>query len=115
MTINIYYLDDEPALCAIFKEYLEGDGIKVTTFIDSSAAISICINEPPDMIFIDYRLADTTGEKVAQILDTNIPKVLVTGELLAPVASAFLSVIKKPYKLAELKQFIQDYFKVSAC
>ena len=111
MTINIYYLDDQAELCAVFKEYIECDEISVSIFTESSEAISKCIDEPPDMIFIDYRLSDTTGETVAQTLDVSIPKILVTGELLAPETSSFLNIINKPYRLSELKKIIQHHFQ----
>jgi DNA-binding response OmpR family regulator len=113
MIFKIYYLDDETHLCTIFKEFIACNDIKVTTFTDANEAISKCIDEPPDLIFIDYRLSDTTGDKVAQILAENIPKILVTGELISPSSPSFLRVIHKPFKLAELNEVINQCLKVT--
>ncbi len=51
--------------------------------------------EPPDIMFIDYRLADTSGDRVARKLDDSIEKILVTGELTLPDKSLFLENISK--------------------
>jgi len=113
MRFRIYYLDDEAHLCTIFKEFIDSNDIKVTTFTDANEAIAKCIDEPPDLIFIDYRLTDTTGEDVAQLLAESIPKILVTGDLISPGSLLFLRVIHKPYKLAELKKVINQCLKIS--
>lgn len=107
MTIRIYYLDDEINFCNVFKEYISNKHIEVETFMDATEAISRCIAEPPDMIFIDYRLKDTTGDIVASMLDKDLRKVLVTGELELPDNEQFIQVVAKPYKLAMLKAIIE--------
>jgi DNA-binding response OmpR family regulator len=53
MTFKIYYLDDEPHLCAIFKEFIGCDEITVSTFTEASEAIEKCIDQPPDLMFLD--------------------------------------------------------------
>lgn len=108
MTFKVYYLDDEEHLCAIFKEFITCENVDVLTFTDASEAILYCAEQAPDMIFLDYRLADTTGEAVAKQLDASIPKVLVTGELEMPKSDYFLGLINKPYKLAEIQKIMQQ-------
>ncbi len=109
MAIKIYYLDDEFFLCEIFKEYLSREGLEVLTFTDASEAIAHCAKAPPDMMFIDYRLSDTTGFEVADRLADDILKVLVTGELQVPQGDAFVRVIEKPFALQSLDDVISEY------
>ena len=106
--MKIYYLDDEIALCDIFEEFISDNQTAVKTFSDANQAIEQCKIEPPDVMFIDYRLADTSGDKVASMLDGDIIKVLVTGELTLPDCSLFLDVVSKPFKLNELKKKIES-------
>jgi len=112
MAIKVYYLDDESGLCDVFKEFIESDDIQVVTFTESPPAVSYALENPPDIMFIDYRLADTTGELVARKLDPRIPKILVTGELAAPDTKLFYRVVSKPYRLKQLKEIIYEVLKL---
>lgn len=105
----IYYLDDELALCDIFKAYLSDEQTQVETFSIGSDAIAACKLKKPDLMFIDYRLSETSGDQVARALDPAIPKVLVTGELDLSVDDLFLTVIAKPYKLKSIKVFVESF------
>lgn len=109
MSERIYYLDDELHLCEIFREYMEFAGYEVLTFTDSNLAIESCETNPPAMIFIDYRLADSTGGEVAESLPEEITKVLVTGELAMPNVRNFDYLMAKPYKLNEVKALVQKH------
>ncbi|BBN83541.1 hypothetical protein PA25_35260 [Pseudoalteromonas sp. A25] len=99
----IYYLDDEVALCELFDEFMSGEGVNVSTFNDAQSLIIACQNTQPDLVVLDYRLTETTGDKVAAKLDSEICKVLVTGELDLPRCDLFTQIITKPYKLSDLK------------
>ena len=105
----VYYLDDERALCEIFKEFFNDEDTKVVTFTKAKEAIDSCNVDKPDLIFIDYRLSETSGDKVASALDDTIPKVLVTGELDMPDGALFFEVIAKPFKLASIKGLIESF------
>ena len=106
--MRVYYLDDEADLCAIFEEFIADDDTIVETFLDAGSAILRCAEEPPDLLFIDYRLADTSGDKVAAKVGAHIPKILVTGELEMIDNPIFLSTIAKPYKLSKIKKIVES-------
>ncbi|MGB1198856.1 MAG: response regulator [Thalassotalea sp.] len=110
--INVVYLDDEALLCEIFKEFLHSNEINITTFTDEKLAIAYCNRTKPELIFIDYRLKTQTGIEVAEAITHSAIKVLVTGELNVTSSANFHSVIEKPYKLAEIKNFIQSFVEV---
>jgi len=87
MPLRIVYIDDEPVLCDILKESLESATVIVDTFTDVNAAISSIERSPPDLVFIDYRLTDTTGDKVAERISeykTNNPPFLLNIRAFTP-------------------------------
>jgi DNA-binding NtrC family response regulator len=106
--VRIYYLDDEAALCNIFEEFFSDNETDVSTFVEAQPFVDLCKSIPPDLVFIDYRLAETSGDKVAEKVDPKIPKVLVTGELDLPESELFIQVVAKPYKLNLLRQIIES-------
>lgn len=106
--IRVYYLDDEENLCRIINDYFQSDETLVSTFIEADEAITACKENPPDIIFIDYRLPDTTGDEVATLIDQNIPKILVTGDLTYSPKYDFYRVVTKPYTLAALAALIKE-------
>jgi DNA-binding response OmpR family regulator len=108
MTPKVYYLDDEPHLCDLVKESLELSGVEATTFTDAGAAIEACRVSPPSMIFIDYRLSDTTGDIVAQAIEASIPKVLVSGDLIPKKLDGFVGALGKPFRLTEILALIKS-------
>jgi CheY-like chemotaxis protein len=109
--MNIYYLDDEAALCEIFTEFLTDDQTNITTFTDAKEAISQCEQDPPDLMFIDYRLKDTSGDRVAEQIDAQILKCLVSGELEIPHKEQFVEMVSKPFKLDQIRQIVEKYRK----
>ena len=105
--MKVYYLDDEPALCFIFEESFTTDDIEITTFTSAKDAIAACETNPPDVIFIDMRLEDTTGNKVAEQLSDSITKYLVTGDLVNSSDFTFEAVIHKPFDIDEVASLIR--------
>ena len=111
MPINIYYLDDEIHLCMIFEEYFSNENFQITTFSRADEALKSCAEAPPDIIFIDYRLSETTGDKVAaEIVNDNIIKVLVTGDLSIPQIELYTRVFSKPFEFNVIQEFLDYQF-----
>lgn len=104
----IYFLDDEELLGCIFKEFMEAQGYEVQTFVHPNDAILACKDRLPDVMLIDYRLPEMTGEKVAQSIHPKIKKILLTGELTIAPSYPFEKVILKPYKLNELYLLLSE-------
>lgn len=103
---HIVYLDDEEDLTDLFEIYFENSDFTVVTFNDEDEAIEYCKKSEPDIIFIDYRLKSTTGDRVAAQLPSGIKKVLVTGDLMVNSEFKFDDMLSKPYRLAELHRLI---------
>ena len=106
--INIYYLDDEPALCEVFKMVFSSDEINITTFTEAEDAITACFSAEPDAIFIDFRLADTTGDVVAEKLSDTLVKYLVTGDLVNTTTYQFKETITKPFDIPYIQSLLNE-------
>lgn len=106
--IDIYYLDDEPALCLIFEEAFSNDDVTITSFTSAPEAIAACESKPPKAIFIDMRLKDTTGDLVAAEISDSILKYLVTGDLANTSDYEFEEVISKPFDMAKIRLLLDE-------
>jgi FixJ family two-component response regulator len=108
MPLNIAFLDDEPALCELFKETFESQDINIKTYVDPEVAISDINLSMPGLVFIDYRLPKMTGDEVAKRINESIPKVMITGDLNIVLGSDFIKIFKKPYSFEEMFHFIHS-------
>ena len=109
MALNIVYLDDEADLCNLFQEAFESSAVRIKAFTDPEDAILDIEMNPPDLIFLDYRLPNTTGDIIAMRLGSSIPLVLITGDLNVSPKASFVKIFKKPYKYQEMQSFISGF------
>ena len=111
MPIKVYYLDDEEALCEIFADYFASNQVEITTFTDLTKAIALTQTNPPDLFFIDYRLPGTTGDEVAKSMAADIPKYLITGDIIVKTEYQFKAVFNKPYKPEDIQQVLDGFLR----
>lgn len=114
MPLKIIYLDDEPGICEMFVDNFSSPEIEVTTFCDEELAIKAVNATTPDLVFIDYRLPNTTGDKVASRMRHTIPKALITGDLAVKEVEHFIKVFHKPFDFVLMEGFIQGYIDKKA-
>lgn len=107
--LKIVYLDDEADLCQMFKDNFSSSQVSIRTFTNDEEAMASIKDEPPSLIFLDFRLNNTTGEIVAGKISGTIPTVLITGDLNYEAKFAFHKVFKKPYKFKEMKDLINSF------
>lgn len=109
MPLRIVYLDDEPLLCEMFVDNFASLEVSVQTFTNPETAI-VAINESnPDLVFLDYRMPLTNGIEVADRLNPEIPKALITGDLDVTYQESFVKVFHKPFDFTEMESFIRAY------
>jgi FixJ family two-component response regulator len=109
MPLKIYYLDDERELCENFFDEFDSKEFKVSTFVDPSKFIEGVKESKPDLIFIDYRLPSTTGDKIAEKLGLRVPTYLITGEVLVVTSYNFTKRLKKPYNSEEVREILRTF------
>ncbi len=111
MPLKIYYLDDETDLLELFVDSFSAPDRIITTFSVPEIAMNKILQDPPDILFIDFRLPGTTGDVIASKLDANIPKVLITGELELQPKSTFADIVRKPFSAADVEAIIEKLSK----
>lgn len=111
MKLRVYYLDDERDLLEAFVDTFSSDEIQITTFENPQLAIDAARDNPPDVFFIDMRLPRTTGDVVAQQMDPNLPKILITGDIHVTCKSEFLKIYHKPFQISEVEKLISDFLE----
>ena len=111
MGLVVYYLDDEIDLLDVFSEIYSSDEIQITTFSHPDTAIQAIRSSPPDLLLLDNRLPGTTGDLIAQKLDTKIPKALISGDLTLEPKANFAKVFSKPFNSKEMTEFLNFYVK----
>ena len=111
MSLRVLYLDDELDLCEIFIDEFSSGDVTIIAMTDSTQAIAEAQNNPPDVVFIDYRLPGTTGDAVAQAMPPHIPKYLVSGEVSVFTEYEFEGFFGKPYDRKEIGSVIESLLK----
>ena len=109
MSLKVFYLDDEPGLCEIFFDLFSSEKIQITTFSEPETAIKAIKENPPDLLFIDYRLPNTTGDEVALKLNNQIPKFLITGDIFIKTKYNFEKIFSKPYDDTEIQGILDRH------
>lgn len=109
--LTIIYVDDEPDLLEMFSEIFSTPDITIRGFSDPDQAIAEIKKTPVDLVFLDYRLKKTTGDKVALQIDPKIPKALITGDLQVKCEAEFKAYFEKPMKIDEIRNFISSFVK----
>lgn len=105
---SVVYLDDEVHLTEIFLALFDSTYHTCRVFNDEFEAIAYCLQSPPDILFVDYRLQSMRGDEVALRIPEGVQKVLVTGDIQVESEYQFDSVISKPFKLVQLLNLVQQ-------
>jgi DNA-binding NtrC family response regulator len=111
MPLKIFYLDDETDLLEMFSDTFSSADRVITTFSDPKTAIEAIRQTPPDILFIDYRLPNYTGDQVAQMIDPKISKVLITGDMQVKCNYNFLAIFEKPYSASKIEEILDSFVK----
>lgn len=114
---RILFIDDEPALANMGKEYLEGLGYEVVTETSSRAALAVFVSQPNhfDLVITDMTMPGMTGKELAHELRRirpDIPIILCTGfshhlNEEQTQALGMCALLRKPFALRELAETIR--------
>ncbi len=114
MGIKIVYIDDEVDMCLMFFENFSSSDVVIKTFSDMTDISKRVESESPDIIFLDYRLPNTTGDQLSSFLMPQVPKVLLTGDVFLEPKGKYLKVFTKPFDFKEMENFISDFARKKA-
>ena len=113
LEIAVLVIDDEPEICAVVRDALEGEGYRVMWHTSGDVGLQSAQVEPPDLVILDWRLAGVvTGAEVLEQLRsdgrTNGSSVLLLTaapdlvEGKAVLADGHVELLGKPFELEEL-------------
>ena len=114
---NIAVLDDDPDFRTYLEDFLNDEGVYAVRVFDSAAALFAgCEERVPDIVLLDMKMGDTTGDKVLEQLGTRWPSVctiVVTGypsleDMRATFKLKVFDYLAKPFSLAQLRQVLQN-------
>lgn len=114
MPLKVVYVDDEVDLLSNFHALFDSEDVQVTIFSDPDLALQEIPKIQPDLVVLDYRLPNTTGDQVALKLPESLHKVLLTGELDLEHEANFRHVFRKPLKLAVFEAYLEEHFPKKA-
>jgi DNA-binding NtrC family response regulator len=112
MQLNVYYIDDEPYLLEIFSDLFSNDEVKISLFSDPEKLFETVRKNPPDLMFIDNRLPNISGDQIGLCLDQSIPKVLITGDLSVSCLAKFEVIMQKPFKIKEIQAILDKHLQI---
>ena len=80
---HILVIDDDPAICELVVEYLEGNGMRVSAGSSGRDMVEIIDREAIDLVLLDLKLPHEDGMQLARSLRerATIPIVLLTGRV----------------------------------
>ena len=111
---SVLVVDDDEMIVHFFKMILEEIGYMVIEAFDGETALDLAASEKVDLVLLDYKLSDMTGDTVAQKLKLSNPQtkiVFVTGysEAKDQILRTNLSnyVVVKPIKEDELIETVE--------
>lgn len=107
---RIFVIDDEAALGENIQRMLRLPGVSVTSFVNSTKGLAATLANPPDLVLLDVRMPEISGEEVFARLHEahpSLPIVFLTafgtveGAVLAMRNGAF-DYLLKPFKREDL-------------
>jgi excisionase family DNA binding protein len=113
---TVMVVDDDPALQALFKQFLKKAGFGRLVVGSGAEAISLARKQKFDFVFLDLKLPDIPGDEVyVQLKDIHpdLPIVVITGypdsEILSKIlATGPVTVIKKPIEFDQLNKAVKQ-------
>lgn len=102
--VRVFYVDDESDLCDVFAELFSASDVEVRTFTNPLEALRVMLQDPPDLLFSDYRMPEITGIELAKRAPENVRKFLITGESNITSDFKFEAIIRKPLNSKQIKE-----------
>ena len=108
--VDLYYIEDDPGIAWIVKEYLEQKGFKVTIFVTLAQAGQALKEHVPTLVLLDWNMPDGHGDGLCRWIRKNwkeLPIIFLTvrGDC-ADIVSGFGygadDYIVKPFELEVL-------------
>jgi DNA-binding NtrC family response regulator len=116
-TIDIAVLDDDLDFRTYIEDFLRDEGrYTVRTFAHPDSLYAAAENQVPDIVLLDMKMGEFTGEKVIEQLQLRWPGIciiIVTGypsleDMRATFRLRVFDYLAKPFSLAQLRQTLHN-------
>ncbi len=80
--VDLYYIEDDPNIASIVKEYLERKGFKVTICVTLAMAREALNNYVPTLVLLDWNMPDGHGDSLCHWIRSNwkeLPIIFLTA------------------------------------
>ncbi|NOU34969.1 MAG: response regulator [Polyangiaceae bacterium] len=110
---TIVCVDDEAAVCSVFRRVLTKTGANVRTFTDARAALDYLREHEAVLVVCDYRMPALNGLELLARLPRATPFVMISGDLdvheLVADAPGVTAVLQKPFRPEELLALVRRH------
>jgi excisionase family DNA binding protein len=112
---TVLVVDDDPALQALFKQFLKKAGFGRIVVGTGAEALTHAEKQDFDLVFLDLKLPDIAGDELyakLKEMHPDLPIVIITGypdsEILTKILSSGpVTVIKKPIEFDQLNRTVK--------
>ncbi len=116
---NILVIDDDVALCSLFRDTLEGTGHVVTTASESSKGLELVKEHDYDLVFLDLKMQGMDGAELfrrIRLAKPELPVTIITGYpdsdlMMSALAHGPLGVMKKPFSSSDILTAAHNYLR----
>jgi DNA-binding NtrC family response regulator len=114
---DIAVLDDDVDFRNYIEDFLKDEGVySVRAFADSRELFEGCVERTPDIVLLDMKMGEVTGDKVLEQLLTRWPglcAIVITGypsleDMRATFKLKVFDYLAKPFSLGQLRQVLKN-------
>jgi DNA-binding NtrC family response regulator len=114
---DIAILDDDPDFRTYLEDFLKDEGLyTVRSFARPAELFAACDERIPDIVLLDMKMGDVTGDKVLEQLVARFPglcNIVITGypsleDMRATFKLKVFDYLSKPFSLAQLRQVLKN-------
>jgi len=112
---KVIVVDDEPRILRMLTSFLQVEGYEALGAVSAEAALPLCAEQLPDLVMLDIHLPGMDGIEACRLLraqpDTMlVPVIIFSGHVTRVEAAAAgelgARIVRKPFKLEELKKVV---------
>ena len=118
---NILVIDDDEAICSLFKDTLEDTGHSVTTASESSKGLEL-VNDNKrdyDLVFLDLKMPGMDGAELfgrIRVAKPELPVTIITGYpdsdlMKSALAHGPFGVMSKPFRGSDIVTAVNNYLR----
>ncbi|RPF54083.1 response regulator [Aquisalibacillus elongatus] len=113
---EVFVVDDEAGIRLLLSEIIRQEDFNVSNFEQSDVAFKQALASPPKLIFLDYLIEPTRGDRFVKKLSEHsvgIPVVLMSGMAKQELEDNLgdlrvMDILEKPFSVEEVKKILQQ-------